>query len=106
MRSAADNARTFQQGRYRLTTAGDSCVGNRYPANFDVLHIDAGLPLIAVADGMGGGRGSAVAGATAMATLVEGVHDGRRRRGSGASCGTRSPRPRRGSARPAPSWVS
>jgi serine/threonine protein phosphatase PrpC len=73
MRSASDNACTFQQGGYRLSTAGATCVGNRYPANFDVLHVDPDLPFVAVADGMGGGRGSAVAGATAMATLVEAV---------------------------------
>lgn len=45
-------------------------IGNRYPANFDVLHLDAERPLVVVADGMGGGRGSAVAGRTAVDVFV------------------------------------
>ena len=40
----------------------DTVIGNRYAANFDVLHVDAERGLAVVADGMGGGRGSAVAG--------------------------------------------
>ncbi|MEV4642227.1 PP2C family serine/threonine-protein phosphatase [Actinoplanes sp. NPDC049548] len=54
----------------RLSMAGGTVVGNRYPANFDVLHIDAVHPLVVVADGMGDGRGSAVAGRTAVDTFV------------------------------------
>jgi serine/threonine protein phosphatase PrpC len=57
----------------RLVMAGDSVIGNRYPANFDVLHLDDGRPLVVVADGMGGGRGSAVAGRTAVDTFVAAV---------------------------------
>ncbi len=57
----------------RLAIAGDSVIGNRYPANFDVLHLDTDRPLVVVADGMGGGRGSAVAGRTAVDTFVAAV---------------------------------
>jgi serine/threonine protein phosphatase PrpC len=49
----------------RLEIAGGSVVGNRYPANFDVLHLDV-RPLVVVADGMGGTEGSRVAGRTAV----------------------------------------
>jgi serine/threonine protein phosphatase PrpC len=73
MRRETGDVHTFRSGGQTVTTAGDTCVGNRYPANFDVLHVDAGLPFVAVADGMGGGRGSAVAGRTALDTLVEQV---------------------------------
>lgn len=52
----------------RLRAAGGTCVGNRYPANYDVLHVDAGL--LAVADGMGASEGSAAAGRTAMDTFT------------------------------------
>ncbi|GAB7045173.1 PP2C family protein-serine/threonine phosphatase [Catenuloplanes indicus] len=55
----------------RLRVAGGTCVGNRYPANFDVLHI--GDDVVAVADGMGAGEGSATAGRTAMATFTAAV---------------------------------
>jgi len=41
-------------------------VGNRYPANFDVLHLDQTQPMVVVADGMGGTEGSRVAGRTAV----------------------------------------
>ena len=41
-------------------------VGNRYPANFDVLHLDETQPVVVVADGMGGTEGSRVAGRTAV----------------------------------------
>jgi PPM family protein phosphatase len=54
----------------RLVMAADSVIGNRYRANFDVLHLDTTRPLVVVADGMGGGRGSAVAGRTAVDTFV------------------------------------
>jgi PPM family protein phosphatase len=57
----------------RLVMAADSVIGNRYPANFDVLYVDRARPLIAVADGMGGGKGSAVAGRTAVDTFVAAV---------------------------------
>ncbi|MEV0607467.1 PP2C family serine/threonine-protein phosphatase [Polymorphospora rubra] len=46
-------------------------VGNRYPANFDVLHLDDARPLVVVADGMGAGEGSRVAGRTAVDVFVE-----------------------------------
>jgi PPM family protein phosphatase len=46
--------------------AADTVIGNRYAANFDVLHLDAGRGLAVIADGMGGGRGSEVAGRTAV----------------------------------------
>ncbi|MFC7545866.1 PP2C family protein-serine/threonine phosphatase [Plantactinospora sp. GCM10030261] len=81
MQSLADTVRSFDRGRRRLSVAGATCVGSRYPANFDVLHIDPELPFLAVADGMGGGRGSTVAGATAMTTLVDQI------RGIGAAAG-------------------
>ncbi len=68
-----DITRTFAHAGASLAVAGGSRVGYRYSANFDVLHVDPALPFVAVADGMGGGRGSAVAGATAMGTLVEAV---------------------------------
>ncbi len=45
--------------------AADTVVGNRYAVNFDVVRTDPGRRLAVVADGMGGGRGSAVAGRTA-----------------------------------------
>jgi len=54
----------------RLTMAAGSVVGNRYPANFDVLHLDRARPLVVVADGMGGGTGSRVAGRTAVDVFV------------------------------------
>ena len=54
----------------RLELAGDTSIGNRYRANFDVLYIDPLLPLAVVADGMGDGRGSATAGRIAVDTFV------------------------------------
>jgi serine/threonine protein phosphatase PrpC len=53
-----------------LTIGTGTQVGNRYPANFDVICSDPGLGLVAVADGMGAGRGSAAAGRTAMEVLL------------------------------------
>ncbi|GAB3802750.1 hypothetical protein [Micromonospora zhanjiangensis] len=100
MRSEPDTVHTFEAGRTRLITAGDSCVGNRYPANFDVLHVDPDLPFVAVADGMGGGRGSTVAGETAMATVVEAVRTAGQGRAR-PTCGPPLPPPRTGSAPPA-----
>jgi serine/threonine protein phosphatase PrpC len=61
---------TVRSGDLRFTVLAGTDQGLRYPANFDVLHVSAEPPLVAVADGMGDGRGSAVAGATAMATFV------------------------------------
>ncbi len=68
----------------RLDIAGDTSIGNRYRANFDVLHMDPLLPLVVVADGMGDGRGSAAAGRIAVDTFVTAAQ----RAGSGtADCG-------------------
>ncbi|WP_436501254.1 PP2C family protein-serine/threonine phosphatase [Actinokineospora sp. HUAS TT18] len=54
-----------------LEAAAGSTVGTRYSANFDVAHL-ALDPLVAVvADGMGDGEGSALAGRTAVDTFVE-----------------------------------
>ncbi|MFI7601599.1 PP2C family protein-serine/threonine phosphatase [Actinoplanes sp. NPDC049681] len=60
----------MRAGGVRLSVAAGSVTGNRYPANFDVLHVDPARPLVVVADGMGGGRGSAVAGRTAVDSFV------------------------------------
>jgi serine/threonine protein phosphatase PrpC len=54
----------------RLTVAAGSVVGNRYRANYDVLHLDPARPLVVVADGMGDGEGSAIAGRTAVEVFV------------------------------------
>ncbi|MEV7229600.1 PP2C family serine/threonine-protein phosphatase [Polymorphospora sp. NPDC051019] len=56
-------------GRRLAMTAG-TVVGNRYPANFDVLHLDDARPLVVVADGMGAGEGSRVAGRTTVDVFV------------------------------------
>ncbi|MFC9897240.1 PP2C family protein-serine/threonine phosphatase [Nocardia sp. NPDC127579] len=54
-----------------IDAAAGSAVGNRYRANFDVVHL-ARDPLCAVvADGMGDSEGSARAGRTAVDTFVE-----------------------------------
>jgi serine/threonine protein phosphatase PrpC len=50
----------------QLDMAADTVVGNRYDANFDVVLVDPARRLAVVVDGMGGGRGSAVAGRTAV----------------------------------------
>ncbi|SBT38791.1 PP2C family protein-serine/threonine phosphatase [Micromonospora narathiwatensis] len=71
-----DATRRLAVGRLTLEIAGGSVVGHRYPENFDVLHVDPELPLVAVADGMGDGEGSRVAGATAMSTFVAEVRAG------------------------------
>jgi serine/threonine protein phosphatase PrpC len=57
---------THRLGRLRLALAAGSDVGRRYRANFDVVHLDMDLPVAVVADGMGDGRGSAIAGRTAV----------------------------------------
>jgi len=54
----------------RLTAAGGSVVGHRYRDNYDVLHLDAGRTLAVIADGMGDGPGSAIAGRTAVDVFV------------------------------------
>jgi serine/threonine protein phosphatase PrpC len=51
---------------HRLTAAAGSVTGNRYDANYDVVHLDPGRALAVVADGMGAGPGSAAAGRTAV----------------------------------------
>ena len=51
-----------------LAIAAGTQVGRRYPANYDVLHADARL--VVVADGMGDGEGSATAGRTAVDTMA------------------------------------
>jgi serine/threonine protein phosphatase PrpC len=55
----------------RLTAAAGSVVGTRYRKNYDVLHMDAALPLAVVADGMGDGPGSSAAGRTAVDVFVQ-----------------------------------
>ncbi|MFG3704796.1 PP2C family protein-serine/threonine phosphatase [Micromonospora sp. NPDC047670] len=62
--------RRFPLDAVTLEAVGGSVVGDRYPANFDVPHVDPALPFAAVADGMGAGEGSRRAGATAMESLV------------------------------------
>ncbi|MEE6258913.1 PP2C family protein-serine/threonine phosphatase [Plantactinospora sonchi] len=68
-----DVTRVFQHAGHRFEVAAGTRVGHRYRANFDVLHVDPKLPFVAVADGMGDGRGSTVAGDTAMETIVAAV---------------------------------
>jgi PPM family protein phosphatase len=57
----------------RLTAAAGSVTGERYDANYDVLHLDPARPLAVVADGMGDGRGSALAGRTAVDVFATAV---------------------------------
>ncbi|MFD2768172.1 PP2C family protein-serine/threonine phosphatase [Micromonospora eburnea] len=71
-----DAAHRLAGGRLSLEIAGGSVVGHRYPENFDVLHVDPELPLAVVADGMGDGEGSRVAGTTAVNTFVAQVRAG------------------------------
>ncbi|GIG91575.1 PP2C family protein-serine/threonine phosphatase [Plantactinospora endophytica] len=73
MPAEGDVSRSYPTAGHRLSVAGGSRVGQRYSANFDVLHVDPVLPFLAVADGMGDGRGSTVAGATTMETMVAAV---------------------------------
>jgi PPM family protein phosphatase len=61
----------------RLTAAGGSVVGHRYRDNYDVLHLDGGRCLAVVADGMGDGPGSAIAGRTAVDVFVRETRSGR-----------------------------
>ena len=54
-----------------VRAAAGSEIGRRYQANYDVVHLSE-HPLVAVvADGMGDGEGSAMAGRTAVDTLVQ-----------------------------------
>lgn len=56
---------------FALRAAAGSVVGQKYPANYDVVHL-AEEPLLAVvADGMGDGEGSRTAGRTAVDVFVE-----------------------------------
>jgi PPM family protein phosphatase len=48
-----------------------SQIGRRYRANFDVVHLGADPLLAIVADGMGDGQGSTLAGRTTVDTIVE-----------------------------------
>jgi serine/threonine protein phosphatase PrpC len=57
--------------KVRLVMAAGSEIGNRYDANYDVLHLDRNRPLVIVADGMGDGPGSAIAGRTAVDVFVD-----------------------------------
>ncbi|MEU8900676.1 PP2C family serine/threonine-protein phosphatase [Nocardia sp. NPDC048505] len=57
--------------KLRIEAAAGSETGNRYRANFDVVHLVREPLLAVVADGMGDGRGSALAGRTAVDTFVE-----------------------------------
>ena len=61
---------TPASGSRRVVVAAGSVVGNRYRENYDVLHLDPARLLAVVADGMGDGRGSAVAGRTAVDVFV------------------------------------
>src|SRR5689334_3853560 len=60
-------------GGVRVSVTAGTSVGLRYRANFDVLHLDTAVPLAVVADGMGDGRGSAVAGRMAVDQFAAGV---------------------------------
>jgi serine/threonine protein phosphatase PrpC len=64
---------SFVTGGRRVVVAAGTDVGQRYPANFDVMHVDVGRRVAVVADGMGAGRGSAVAGRTAVDGFVAGA---------------------------------
>lgn len=57
----------------RLAAAAGSVVGNHYHENYDVLHLDSAYPLAVVADGMGRGPGSTLAGRTAVDAFVREV---------------------------------
>jgi serine/threonine protein phosphatase PrpC len=60
----------------RLTSAAGSVTGERYDANYDVVHLEPGRPLAVVADGMGAGPGSAAAGRTAVDVFAGADADG------------------------------
>ncbi len=71
-----DAAHRLVVGRLTLEIAGGTVIGHQYSENFDALHVDPELPLAVVADGMGDGEGSRVAGATAVRTFVAEVRAG------------------------------
>lgn len=54
-----------------ITAAAGSEIGNRYRENYDVQHLSLDPLLAIVADGMGDGPGSAMAGRTTVDTLVD-----------------------------------
>lgn len=62
---------TWTVAGQRLDCAAGTVVGDRYHANFDVLHLDPGQPLAVVADGMGDSAGSAVASRTAVTVFAQ-----------------------------------
>src|SRR5689334_19155296 len=61
---------TVRRGGRILTFAGGTETGQRYRANFDVLHLRPDPPLAVVADGMGDSEGSALASGTAVRVFV------------------------------------
>jgi PPM family protein phosphatase len=63
-----------RHGELTLTVAGGTDIGLRYSANFDVLRVEP--PLLAVADGMGDGEGSAAAGRTTVDVVAAEVRAG------------------------------
>jgi serine/threonine protein phosphatase PrpC len=62
---------TWTFGGRRLDCAAGTVVGDRYHANFDVLHLDPERPLAVLADGMGDSEGSALAGRTAVTVFAQ-----------------------------------
>ena len=56
---------------YVLRAAAGSVTGRRYSDNFDVVHLGEDPLLAVVADGMGDGEGSRVAGRTAVDVFVD-----------------------------------
>lgn len=54
-----------------IKAAAGSETGNRYRANFDVVHLSVDPLIAVVADGMGDGAGSAMAGRTTVDIMVE-----------------------------------
>jgi serine/threonine protein phosphatase PrpC len=64
-----------RSGGLWLRCGAGTDIGRRYPANFDVLHVEApagsaAALCVVVADGMGSGAGSAIAGRTAVDTFA------------------------------------
>lgn len=58
-----------------ITAAVGSEVGNRYQANYDVAHLSVGPLVAVVADGMGDGPGSAMAGRTTVDLMVAALNE-------------------------------
>lgn len=54
-----------------FTARVGTVVGNRYSANFDAFHVEPGLPLAVVADGMGDSEGSAFASRESVERLTK-----------------------------------